>query len=407
MKTRIRRILLPSSTSKRFASTITALLLALLPAASAAAITIDHNSTTLSAIPASAIEAAKAKLKIVYGHTSHGSQLTDGMTGLASWKGSLYAWNDTGADGALHLVDFYGSFGGSGAQDLGNPDYTSWEAATRAYLPKHTDINVVVWSWCGELAWASENDVKTYLSLMSGLERDFPKVTFVYMTCHLDGTGENGNLNQRNEQIRAYCKANNKVLYDFADIESYDPDGKVNYMKLGANDACDYDSNGDGSTDSNWATAWQNSHVKGTDWYDCGSAHSQPLNANRKAYAAWYLWAELAGWKGEVGASAWAGCTPSKNWYNSWYGWFYSDEGYGDWIYSFTQGFQCAAPSAAPDSVFLWDDALQDWWWTGKNSFPYIYDFTAGTWLCYVGGNAPEREFWNYKKNARVNEKAL
>jgi len=35
------------------------------------------------------------------------------------------------------------------------------------------------------------------------------------------------------------------------------------------------------------------------DWYRCGSAHSQPLNANRKAYAAWWLWARLAGWNGE------------------------------------------------------------------------------------------------------------
>ena len=64
-----------------------------------------------------------------------------------------------------------------------------------------------------------------YLSLMDGLEQEFPGVTFVYMTGHLTGTGVGGNLNQRNEQIRAYCRANNKVLFDFADIESYDPDG--------------------------------------------------------------------------------------------------------------------------------------------------------------------------------------
>ena len=32
------------------------------------------------------------------------------------------------------------------------------------------------------------------------------------------------------------------------------------------------------------------------DWYKCSSAHSQPLNANLKAYAAWWLWARLVGW---------------------------------------------------------------------------------------------------------------
>jgi hypothetical protein len=37
----------------------------------------------------------------------------------------------------------------------------------------------------------------------------------------------------------------------------------------------------------------------GVDWYDCSSAHSEPLNANMKAYAAWWLWARLAGWDPE------------------------------------------------------------------------------------------------------------
>lgn len=133
---------------------------------------------------------------------------------------------------------------------------------------------------------------------MSGLEHDYPNVKFVYITGHLDGTGVNGNVNIRNQQIRKFCLDNNKILYDFADIESYDPDGLVNYMELLANDNCDYDSDGNGSRDRNWAIDWQNAHMEGIDWYTCSSAHSQPLNANRKAYAAWWLWARLAGWNG-------------------------------------------------------------------------------------------------------------
>ena len=49
---------------------------------------------------------------------------------------------------------------------------------------------------------------------------------FVYMTGHTDGTGLDGTLHLRNQEIRNYCKANDKVLYDFEDIESYDPDGR-------------------------------------------------------------------------------------------------------------------------------------------------------------------------------------
>jgi hypothetical protein len=112
------------------------------------------------------------------------------------------------------------------------------------------------------------------------------------MTGHLDGTGLSGNLNKRNEQIRDYCCQNNKILYDFADIESYDPDGNF-YLDKGADDGCNYDG---GSR--NWAIDWQNSHRRDTEWFECGSAHSEPLNANQKAYAAWWLWARLAGWDG-------------------------------------------------------------------------------------------------------------
>jgi hypothetical protein len=102
----------------------------------------------------------------------------------------------------------------------------------------------------------------------------------------LDGSGLTGNLHLRNEQIRNYCRANDKVLYDFADIETYNPDG-VYFGDKYPNDACGY-------SGGNWATEWQNSHTLGTDWYNCGAAHTEPLNANQKAYAAWALWTDIA-----------------------------------------------------------------------------------------------------------------
>jgi hypothetical protein len=255
------------------------------------------------------IQNAKMILHIAYGHTSHGCQLTEeGMEGLYIWKGNLYAFNKGGRGGALDLRDRVFK----GAHDLGNPNRTTWADATRSYLGANPEINVIMWAWCGQVSKATETDINTYLNLMNALENEYPNVLFVYMTGHLDGTGLRGNLNVRNEQIRAYCRLNNKILYDFADIETYDPDGNY-YGDKYATDACNYDYNNDGRTnergdpalplegDRNWAIDWQDSHVKGVDWYESLASHTQPLNANMKAYAAWWLWARLAGWNGLPG----------------------------------------------------------------------------------------------------------
>jgi hypothetical protein len=112
------------------------------------------------------------------------------------------------------------------------------------------------------------------------------------MTGHVD-ISDDANNKAANQTIRDFCNANDKILYDFADIERYDPDGK--YFEY-VNDNCDYYSAPGGTILGNWAKEWQNSHTEGVDWYSCASAHTEPLNANLKAYAAWWLWARLAGW---------------------------------------------------------------------------------------------------------------
>ncbi len=112
------------------------------------------------------------------------------MTGLASFAnaphgGSTYAWNEGGTDGALDLDD--SPF--SGASDLGNPNRTAWADATRTYLSSNPDVNVIMWSWCGQ-ADGSEADIQTYLDLMSQLEEDYPGCV---MGHHGSGCGTHSN----------------------------------------------------------------------------------------------------------------------------------------------------------------------------------------------------------------------
>jgi hypothetical protein len=267
---------------------------------------IDHNHTDITQISQYDIEQAKSMLHIAYGHTSHGSQLTDGMTGLVGFANggglglslplNIFAWNNGGTGGALDLHDY--AMGG----DVGY--YPDWVNNTRAYLdnPANADVNVIIWSWCGQVddKYSAGTLDSEYLTPMAQLEVEYPDVMFVYMTGHVDIYDDADNK-AANQVIRDFCNANDKILYDFADIERYDPD--ETYFEY-VHDSCNYYDGPGGSLLGNWATEWQASHTLGADWYNCGSAHSQPLNANRKAYAAWWLWAVLGGWDdGSTGGS--------------------------------------------------------------------------------------------------------
>ena len=261
---------------------------------------IDHDCAFLEPIPASAIIQARENLHIAYGHTSHGSQLTYGMTALANqdesligWKGDIYCWQYYSEPGAFECLDLHDYFRGG---DLGHNGSLAWANSTRDYLdndPNSGDINVVMWSWCGGCSDNTPGGIQIYLDEMTALEAEYPGVSFVYMTGHRD-IWNNETLIQNNQQIRDYCIDNDRILYDFADIESYDPDG-VYYEYC--NDNCHY-YNADIQYLGNWATEWQDSHVEGVDWYDCYAAHTQPLNGNRKAYASWWMFCRIAGWNG-------------------------------------------------------------------------------------------------------------
>ena len=283
-----------------------------------AQVLINHKCTDITKLPESAITTAKQKLHIAYGHTSHGSQLITGMTGLIDFanKGGkglklikdIFKWNKGGTSGALDLYD------GAMANDCGY--YPDWVNETRNFLNNsaNSKTNVIIWSWCGQVddKFKAGKLFSEYIDPMAQLEKDYPNVTFVYMTGHVDHSDDYNNK-AANNAIRKYCAENKKVLFDFADIEHYDPDGK--YFEF-PNDNCDYYLSATGKLLGNWAQEWQNKKTVGVDWYNCSSAHSEPLNANLKAYAAWYLFAKIAGWNEQANGVEQAATAPGDFYLN-------------------------------------------------------------------------------------------
>ena len=230
----------------------------------------DHLSpAAFSSIPASVIRQVRSDYRIFYGHTSHGSQVLTGM-GMLQTEDTLYQVNN-GA-GSLSITEY--------SDDLGCCGDTTWVAPTRAHLNQQGNTtNIVVWSWCGGVSGSTIADMDVYLNKMNQLEHDYPNVTFIYMTGHLDGSGPTGTLYTNNNHIRAYCTANNKILFDFADIESYDPEG--NYYPNGS-DACE------------WCITWSAEHTSPS----CsGCAHTDCFNCYQKGKSFWWLLSRLSGWQ--------------------------------------------------------------------------------------------------------------
>jgi hypothetical protein len=329
----------------KFFFTIIACFLFIMPVNGQEGFIIDHNHTDISQIPDQWIDAAKQNLKIRYFRRSHGSQLdTGGMNAIRSYSpeyASKYAYSRTGGNGTLMLSvpSPWLSLDSDSNSDPEIFTQINWVDSSRQYLdnPDNANINVMMWAWSSGFYLCDPNNyvagMETLISeygsngtkIQSG-ERTVP-VTFVFQTaCSNRSSDRNPIIYAGNMIVRDHCIENNRILYDFSDLESWDPDGNyygdgnpdgsyTNERRL--NDDVAYLSD---STDvsvyngfGNWGIEWRARnpgseltrmsdndmcvlcyHSMGT--FEGETKDDSRLHCVLKGMAAWWLWARLAGW---------------------------------------------------------------------------------------------------------------
>ncbi|MGV9169169.1 MAG: hypothetical protein ACOC38_04420 [Promethearchaeia archaeon] len=247
----------------------------------------NHECISLESIPTEWLEQPKDAIKVHYAHTSHGGQITTGLQRIESANATFDSAIGSGIlpieESALFLLD------GNPPDSYITPDlYCSTAnglSITQNTLDNNPTLTVSIWSCCTQLNYYSSSEVQTYLDAMNSLESDNPDVAFIYMTGNAQSSGSDGYTRwQNNGLIREYCAENDKVLFDFADLD---------YWYEGEHSTYEYENDGE--------TFDVPVEHKAFDGNEAG--HRTYSSCEQEGKDFWWLMTRLAGWSAETESS--------------------------------------------------------------------------------------------------------
>lgn len=251
---------------------------------------INHSNWSPVACTQNELDVIRSK-KMYFGHASIGGQILDGIRDLSKNESARYSLRVTVEPSALNdpgLIDYY----------IGpNGDPLAKVERFKNFI-QSTDANGHEWGNTLDIAYFKfcyvdfdensniDNIFDTYITTVNSIITQYPNCKFVYFTVPLQGNlttdrrmAENVVRNEMNAKIRDYVQKNGGILFDLADIESYDDQG--NYQSFSYN----------GKT---YPKAWFVADNYANDgWTTDDGAHLNDKGKDHLARAMWNLWVAI------------------------------------------------------------------------------------------------------------------
>jgi hypothetical protein len=164
------------------------------------------------------------QLKWYFTHASVGENMMIGVAALHATNAGFYQLHGVAATNTPPAVTQAGVIY---EYDRGNPGW--WQkcdifkaAVTNGW--RYPRVNIVMNKLCFIDYGA---DVASSIDYLFSQEPYFPETMYVYMTMPLTTSQDSANYSRNlyNDTMRGWCRTNNRVLFDVADIEAHDTNG--------------------------------------------------------------------------------------------------------------------------------------------------------------------------------------